>query len=159
MRQRDIAITDLVFMAIPAIAGAHAIGLPMPMRTKWIVRALSIESHVRVGFIDDVMGAMPSNGAYFEARQGEWWAVTKDAGVTADFDTGVPVLFSGLYQLLEIRTRSTAAVEFLINGVPRASTLNHPRVGMNLVLQAGGNTGVLLDYASLCFTDLQRRIQ
>jgi hypothetical protein len=132
----------------------------MPMRTKWIVRALSIESKVRVGFVDDVMGATPLNGAYFETRLGEWWAVTKDGGFTTEFDTGVPVLFDARYQLLEIRAGSPPAfIEFFINGVSRASTPNTPSVGLNLVLQAGGNTGVLADYASLCFNGLQRNLQ
>jgi hypothetical protein len=74
---------------------------------------------------------MSRTRAYFETRLGEWWAVTKDNGFPVEIDTGVPVTFTSFYQLLEIRTSSSTAVEFFINGVLRASTLNHPQVGLN----------------------------
>lgn len=138
----------------------------MPLRMKWILRSQSQPSDgpIRVGFMDDVVNATTPNGVYFESRQREWWAVVRANNVSVEAPTGVmePEFLVNFYQILEIRFTTSNAMEFYINGVPRASfTTNQPnsaQVGLNLALAIGGSRNVATDFVSVCFTGLYRRI-
>lgn len=138
-----------------------------PWRMKWILRSqanLGTNDLVRVGFMDDVTSTTPANGMYFEARQGEWWAVTRSSGVSLDIDTRVAEedFFGAFYQLLEIRRTSSGSTEFYINGVLRASDNTTNPIAqrrLNLAVQTAGSRIVATDYVSICFDGLQRRIR
>lgn len=110
--------------------------------------------------MDDVLGATPANGMYFEARAGEWWAVTRAGGISLDTATGVAAATN--WQMLQVqRNASSGAIEFYINGVLRASdgsNLPNQFVPLNLALQLGGQGDVLIDYVSICLTGLQRNL-
>jgi hypothetical protein len=110
--------------------------------------------------MDDVLSATPANGMYFEARFGEWWAVTRTGGVSLDIGTGVAE--AGNFQMLQIeRDAATGAIEFSINGVLRASdSTNLPNQfrPLNLAMQLGGQGDVHIDYVSICLTGLARNL-
>lgn len=133
-----------------------------PLRMKWILRRSTSNTPTtwRVGFMDDVLGATPANGMYFEARAGEWWAVTRAGGISLDTATGVAAATN--WQMLQVqRNASSGAIEFYINGVLRASdgsNLPNQFVPLNLALQLGGQGDVLIDYVSICLTGLQRNL-
>ncbi len=133
-----------------------------PIRMKWILRRSTVATPTtwRVGFVDDVVSATPANGMYFEARAGEWWAIQRANGVSVEIDTGKAEATN--WQQLEIRRNAaTGATEFYINSVLTASeNTNHPNIflPLNLALQLGGQGNVLVDYASICLTGLQRNL-
>ena len=135
-------------------------------RMKWIVRASPSDSSssVRVGFMDDVLAALPPYGAYFESRSNVWWAVVRWNSLSVDeINTGVSADHSltGLYQLLQIELQNgTNIVSFYVNGVLKATSnepaLNTSARGMNLAIQNTGNVNTATDYVSVCLTGFHR---
>ncbi len=107
-----------------------------------------------------LLSATPANGMYFEARAGEWWAVTRAGGVSTEIATGVPKLSE--WQMLQIqRSNVTGAIEFYINGASAASsTSNIPTLSrpLNLAMVLGGQGDIHIDYVSVCLTGLTRNL-
>jgi len=150
----------------PATSGASVGPFQFDFKTrmKWIVRVSPSDTNafVRVGFMDDVTGATPNNGIYFESRSNQWWAVARANGVSQEFDTGVgsDQSLTGLYQLLQIELQMNGKVAaFFVNGIERASVTSLVRNGgtpLNLAIQNGGSVNTHTDYVSVCLTGFHR---
>ncbi len=147
---------------------SSGVALSAPMTMKWIVRSQATTDVttdiVRLGFMDDPAAVTPQNGVYFEARNGEWWAVSRVLGVTqfeADTLVAEEGFLGGFFQQMEIRWTAAGKVDFYINGVQKLSTLSppFPNAKLNLAIQAMGGRGVATDYVSICMNGVQRRVR
>jgi hypothetical protein len=148
--------------------GPFFVDASAPMRMKWVVRSQlafnSTGTIVRLGFMDDLGAAAPMNGAYFEARLGQWWAVMRVAGVNSlEVNTQVAEEdpFNEFYQMVEIRTTADGATEYYIDGIQRATTTAKPanKLKLNLAIQASGARVVATDYVSICLDGVQRKLR
>jgi hypothetical protein len=133
-----------------------------PLRMKWILRTYNNDPFERIGFMDDVLSAIPANGMYFERRTGQpnWWAVQRANGSSVEVDTRVNA-GGGIPNTLQIqRSDVSGSTEFYIDGVLVASdNSNHPppQTMLNFAMQMGGQGSALIDYASVCVTNLPPR--
>jgi hypothetical protein len=134
-----------------------------PVRMTWILRrqTVALPDPWRVGFMDNLTGAQPNNGMYFEMRAGLWWAVVRKAGVSVEVNTGQ--LDHTNYRKLRIeRNGTTGAFEFYMNDVLVATeAANLPGIGtpLNLAIQVGNSSAqVNTDYVAVCLKDFARHL-
>lgn len=102
-----------------------------------------------LGFLDSAISLTPTNGVFFRADgTGNWFAVTRGAGVETATDTGQAL--DDVWRKFEIRQTDTNVVVFLIDNVVVANhQTNIPTADMMLrqaIFDSGAGTAGIADY-------------
>ncbi len=131
-------------------------GRPDVIDARTLIRSKQPNSHAEadrvIGYVSTQGDLTPTNGVFFRSDGvGDWFAVTRSAGVETITDTGQAL--DDTWRAFEIRQTGTDLVTFLINGVVVAThQADIPNTALSLlaeIFDSGAGTAGANDYMNV----------